>query len=380
MVLLDGEKLMIEFCETMGYSEAMLLEDADKTHTPLLGTFELLPLCNMSCKMCYVRQTREEMDAQGRMLTCDEWLRIAGEACEKGLLYLLLTGGEPLLYPEFKRLYTETSKMGILLEVNTNGTLIDEEWADFFCENGVKRINITLYGKDDATYGSLCDNPKGFTQVMRAAQLLKERNVNFRFTCSVTPDNISQLPELYEIARSFDVHFASTEYMFPGVHRGVTAQDQYRISPEQAVYAWMCAGKAASVKLARETLAKMEQPPRLKGLRGFHCRAGRSSFWVNWKGEIFPCGMILDVNTSLLEHSFEECWDYIIEASEKIQKCKDCEECEYQNLCQVCPAMCYTETGSTAGCPDYVCQITEHKVKVLRKLLADAKEAESSAE
>ena len=51
---------------------------------------ELLPLCNMNCKMCYVRKSKTEMDAEGRMLSCDEWLSIADEAVEAGTLFCCL--------------------------------------------------------------------------------------------------------------------------------------------------------------------------------------------------------------------------------------------------------------------------------------------------
>jgi len=359
----------MELCGTAEEVEKMLRQEADLTYTPMMGTFELLPLCNMSCKMCYVRQTREEMELQGRMLTCDEWLRIAEEACDKGLLYLLLTGGEPLLYPDFQRLYKGVSQMGVILEINTNGTLIDEKMADFLDENGVRKLNITLYGKDNVTYAKLCNNPDGFTQVMRAARLLKERNILFRFNCSLTPDNVDQLPELQKIADSLGVDLAAEEYMFPAVRRGKNARNQYRLTAEQAVREKIYTYRAYNAQEAREKLADLERPPRLKGLSGFSCHAGHCAFSVNWMGEVLPCGLLSAPKISALEYSFDKCWNYIVDACKKLPECQKCMECDKQNVCQVCPAMCYAEAGSTAGCPDYVCQMTEHMITELTKII-----------
>ncbi len=366
----------MELYETVNSAEKFLQMKADKTHTPLGGSVELLPLCNMNCKMCYVRQSKEEMDAQGRMLTCNEWLSIVKEACEQGVLFLLLTGGEPLLYPEFKRLYTGISNMGVVMTINTNGTLIDEDWADFFAENGVRRINITLYGKDDATYGTLCGNPNGFTQVMRAAKLLKERDVAFRFTCSLTPDNIDQLPEIHAIVKSFDVPLAAAAYMFPAARRGKSAGEQFRLTAEQAagavIQGFHIAHPDSDMEAsARLTLSKLDQPPRLVNKVGFPCHAGHSGFWMSWKGELMPCGMFQEPRISLLEHSFADCWDYIVDACEKMEQCQACKDCKYQNICSVCPANCYAEIGSTAGCPDYVCEMTNAMIREMERIATD---------
>lgn len=64
---------------------------------PLSGTFELTPLCNMNCRMCYVRMSREQQEAIRPLRTAAQWLELGRQAKEQGLLYLLLTGGEPFL-------------------------------------------------------------------------------------------------------------------------------------------------------------------------------------------------------------------------------------------------------------------------------------------
>ena len=152
--------------------ERMMMQRAKKTRTPINGSLELLPLCNMNCDMCYVRLSKEEMEAQGRLRTLQEWLEIAGQMQKSGVLFLLLTGGEPLLYPDFKELYLKLQDMGMILTINTNGTLIDEEMAAFFGKNKPRRINITLYGSDEKAYRNLCHYPGGFAKVIMGIRLL----------------------------------------------------------------------------------------------------------------------------------------------------------------------------------------------------------------
>ena len=96
------------------------------------------------------------------------------------MLYLLLTGGEPFVYKDFKRLYLELFKMGFIISINSNATLIDEETVKWLKEYPPQRINITLYGSSNEVYGNLCNNPKGFNQVTKAINLLKEANINIK--------------------------------------------------------------------------------------------------------------------------------------------------------------------------------------------------------
>lgn len=113
--------------------EERLCNVATKKRIPIGGSLELLPLCNMNCDMCYVRLSREEMQQKGRIRSGEEWIELAKQMRDAGTLFILLTGGEPLLHPDFQRIYYELKKLGMIVTLNTNGTLIDETWADFFC-------------------------------------------------------------------------------------------------------------------------------------------------------------------------------------------------------------------------------------------------------
>lgn len=52
--------------------------------------------------------------------------------------------------------------MGMILTINTNGTMINEELARFLGENKPRRVNITLYGASEKAYEELCHFPEGF--------------------------------------------------------------------------------------------------------------------------------------------------------------------------------------------------------------------------
>ena len=242
--------------------EQFLIHKAKYFKIPIGGTMELLPLCNMTCKMCYVQKTKKEMEKEGHMLNCDQWLEIADKMKEGGVLYLLLTGGEPLLFPEFERLYNTLCKMGFIITVNTNGTLINEYWADVFAKSPCRRLNITLYGKDDETYKFLCGNEKGFSQVMNAVKLLKERNVPFRFNFTSTPWNIEQLHDIMNIANENDISVSCAPYVFPSLSRDNT---NARLNAKQCAQAMLDIAKEKNPTYpmelhAKATMVLLKQP------------------------------------------------------------------------------------------------------------------------
>ena len=357
--------------------EASLIQKALDKRLPIGGSMELLPLCNMNCSMCYIRLTKQQMKTQGRMLSCDEWLKIAESAKEAGVLSFLLTGGEPLLYPEFEKLYDGLTRMGFLLTMNTNGTLIDEKIADMFAAKPIRRLNITLYGTDNETYAKLCGNPHGFSQIENALKLLKERKIHHGLNFSITPQNVHQLHDAYQFAAQYGLRMDSVGYMFPPVRKkGMNAEKFSRLSAKEAAAVRIQELKELNPGmdirlLALHLLKKVGKanPEKMAALEGPNCKAGRCGFWINWKGELLPCGMFSEPMISLLDHSFKEGWSYITERTKQIKRCKKCDECPYIELCPSCSASCLAETGNMDECPEYLCEYTHELIRLVREIL-----------
>ena len=79
--------------------ERALVNKATANRTPINATIELTPTCNFRCDMCYIRMEKSQAEKRGGLRSIEEWLHIADQLQEIGTLFILLTGGEPLLYP-----------------------------------------------------------------------------------------------------------------------------------------------------------------------------------------------------------------------------------------------------------------------------------------
>ena len=354
--------------------ERMLLEQAKRTRTPANGSIELLPLCNMNCDMCYVRLNREEMEKQGRLRIADEWLEIGRQMKDAGVLFLLLTGGEPFLYPDFRRLYLELRKMGMIITINTNGTLIDEDLAAFLGKYKPRRVNITLYGTDEETYDKLCHYPGGYEKTLRGIRLLREQGVDVKVGGSLARANRDDLDKLLDIGEELDIPVRVDTYMIPATReRDLPYNMQSRLNPEEAARARIHAlkremGPELFLQYVRQSVERADHPEPAEAKPGhMSCMAGQCSFTINWQGEMRPCVILTEPAISVFEGGFEAAWKYIVEETHKILLNEKCSTCHMRHLCRTCAASALLETGSYDGVPDYMCRYAGESLRILRE-------------
>lgn len=354
--------------------ERTLISQANERRVPINGSIELLPLCNMNCDMCYVRLTSEEMRKQGRLRTVEEWLDVAKQLQKAGVLFLTLTGGEPLIFPGFQTLYIELQKMGFILTLNTNGTLIDGAWAQFFGTHKPRRINVTLYGKDEETYERLCHYPDGFAKTIRAIRLLREENVDVKISGSLTKENQNEIENIMQIAEGLNVPVNIDNYMLPSTReRNLPYKMQSRVEPEQAARARITVltsgmGDEGVRQYAREMLKVIERDSQCSRSREMACLAGKCSFTINWQGMLRPCVMLTKPEASVFEVGFEQAWNTIREETDKISLSEKCSKCKLRSLCRICAASALYESGAYDAEADYLCRYAEESFRLLKEL------------
>ena len=361
-----------------GYS-SLLADRALQKRLPLSGTFELLPLCNMRCRMCYI--VHENAGVISRTIKdVDYWSDLMDQAIDAGMLYALITGGEPFVYPGIRQLLERVNQKPIHLALNTNGTLLDRETVQWLKQTYPGRLNISLYGGSNETYGRLCKNPKGFDQVTNAFGLLNEYHIPFRVHTTLTPDNIGDYDRIIDVCNDYQAPLQMVYYMFPPYRKdqGMIPNDG-RFSPDEAaeVAIRILRSKNPDPRQRRMLLeancACMDQPERysLYGNGGIACRGGFSSVWVDWRGKISGCGIHTAEQIDLAQVPFKDAWQQIVASSEATRISEKCQYCKYRNICPSCVAAAFCETGDIAGTPTYLCEFSEHYAALLRKELEE---------
>lgn len=350
--------------------EQNLVKKCTNKALPINTSFELTPYCNMSCKMCYVVEHKAGLS----LLRKDHWLNIAQQAVDAGVLFVLLTGGEPLLHPDFKEIYCGLKKMGLILTINTNGTLINEQMADFFANDMPRRINISLYGPSDEVYKELCGNSKGFTQTKKSIELLLERKVPVKINIVANTVNYPYLDKMYDFCKKYGLSVEANSYLFEPLRKTDGGQQQYRLNPAQMAdanvkwdkYRFPQEQMMVRSVVAYEALKNYKKPYTL-GKHCITCRAGTSSCWICWDGRMTPCVNIPFPSADIREQGFQKAWSTIVQGTSKIKVSGKCKSCSLNTFCNKCAAYAYHENGEFGEVPQIICQTTYEQLHILAK-------------
>ena len=193
--------------------ERALVNKATANRTPINATIELTPTCNFRCDMCYIRMEKSQAEKRGGLRSIEEWLHIADQLQEIGTLFILLTGGEPLLYPDFKELYIRLKEKGFILTINTNATLIDDETVRLFQRLKPRRVNVSSYGVTNGTYLNLCHATNGFDRCLEGLKRLKEYGIDTKLNLTLTRQNIKEHRQMLELADEWDLPMLTNSYI-----------------------------------------------------------------------------------------------------------------------------------------------------------------------
>lgn len=351
--------------------ERRLVQKANEAKIPISATFELTPVCNLHCDMCYIRMNAAQSQQLGGVKSVEEWLSIAKQLKEQGTLFLLLTGGEPLLYPGFQELYVSLKQMGFVLTLNTNATLITEEIARLFKLYPPRFIKVTLYGGSNDTYQSLCHTSQGWDRCIAGLKLLKQYGIATKLTLTLIEKNRKDYHRMMDIANELQLPTMLNAYTSMYTRKSCASCIQMaalRMPPEEAARLEIDYQKDTkgedfeNYKLGMAHFLKQSLTSVPDGL-SLTCRAGKSSCWINWQGIMTPCVDMDEPSASVNDLPVAEAWQHIVQECQELPFHLECKGCTLKQVCDVCYANATNEKQKN-GNLDYLCRMAKTKEKL----------------
>jgi radical SAM protein with 4Fe4S-binding SPASM domain len=337
---------------------------------------ELTARCNNNCSHCYINLPANDSAAKAQELTIAEIEGIADQAVELGAVWVLLTGGEPLLRRDFAEIYLMLKRKGLLVSVFTNATLVNPTHIELFKRYPPRDIEVTLYGASQASYEAVTRLPGSYAAFQHGLEMLFEAGVRIRLKAMALRSNLHEIDAM----AAFGKQYTKDYYRFdPVLHLRFDGDPQRnaeiiseRLTPEEVVaLEARDAERFAAMEKDCDNLI-IEDFAHIGCNHLFHCGAGNGSFSVGYNGTFRLCSSLWAPGTTvnLRQVSLREAWENLVPAVRDLRSddprfLETCRKCPYVNLCLWCPAHAHLETGAMDGETPYFCQVAHARAKSL---------------
>jgi len=326
---------------------------------PLQVSVEVTRRCPLECLHCYNNLPMGDMDAKRREMTKEEHFRVLDELVGMGCFWILYTGGEIFARKDFLEIYTYAKKKGFLITLFTNGTIINEQIADYLAEWPPFAIEITLYGRTRETYEALTAVPGSYDRCLRGIKLLKERGLPLKLKTVATSVNKHEILAMREFAEDeLGVDFKMDGQINPRIDCSQSPL-AVRLTPEEVVALDMAMPRGMSEyrRLAKHDLEKT--PILARTEKVYYCGGGMNSFAINAYGEIGICVISQQETFAIRGREIRQVWeDSLLNVrNRKRTRVTKCVECRIQSLCGMCPANGEMENGDKESPVEFLCHV-----------------------
>jgi radical SAM protein with 4Fe4S-binding SPASM domain len=358
----------------LSFSER-LHQYAAQRNIPISGGLELIQRCHLKCTHCYI--DNHPISSRSELST-KEICALLEQISKQGCLWLLITGGEPLLRKDFTEVYKYAKELGMIITIFTSATNLTAQVADVFVKYPPFLIEATLHGVTATTFDVISGIPGSFFQFKRGIQLLRERNISFHLKMIVMRQNLHEV----ESARQLALELGAGDFRFdPMINADFfhsSKAENLRISIEEAIRLDLSEPYRSRWKKVYHKALKTRALYRPSGELLFPCRAGKCSFTISADGQLLPCILMRTPTYDLRKISFSEAWEKLnnYTTTVRMKETNSCLVCPVQT-CSRCPAWGYLEHGDPDVKSRFACTLQQERENIFLSATNYLKEVES---
>jgi MoaA/NifB/PqqE/SkfB family radical SAM enzyme len=351
-------------------SEYLKREETRKfPRIPLEGSLDLTYRCNNNCRHCWLRIPAGSSERK-RELSLDEIKKIVDEARSMGCRRWSISGGEPMLRPDFREIFDYIASKCASYSLNTNGTMITPQISGLMKQKGSKMV--ALYGATAEVHDHITRTPGSFEATMQGFAYLKQAGAGFIVQLIPMRDNYHQLDDMIRLAGSLSRHWrigASWLYLSasgePKRNQEIMRQ---RLDPKQVV-------ELDKPDVSYEESTKegeghyyecLDEDDRLFA----SCIGMRRDFHIDPYGQMTFCSFVQapGLRYDLRKGTFKECWEEFLPSLVNTVRggeeyLENCGSCELKEDCLWCPVYGYLEHQSFSARVEYLCDVARENRK-----------------
>jgi len=336
---------------------------------PLEGSIDLTYRCNDNCRHCWLRISPNAKEKKEE-LSFEEIKGIVNEAKAMGCRRWSISGGEPMLRPDFPEIFDYLTGNSNSYSINTNGTLITPKIAKLMARKGVKMV--VLYGATKDVHDHITRHPGSFEATMQGFAYLKEAQAGFMVQLIPMKDNYHQFKDMVHLAESLSPHWRiGAPWLYLSADGDAEKNKEIR-----------------SQRLSAQDVVELDKPD-LSYEEWFenehfnqHCHleesdylfssciATRRDFHIDPYGNMSFCCFLKDTafRYDLRKGNFQDCWDnFIPYLADKVKVNQEynenCGSCKLRKDCRWCPVYGYLEHRNFSAKVEYLCEVAKENKK-----------------
>jgi len=335
---------------------------------PLTVAVDITSQCNLRCKYCGHFATAADVPDD---LDTQEWLEFFKELDQCGVFFLNLSGGEPFIRPDLKKIIEGIISSRMRFSILTNGTLVDEEMVKFIaCCGRCNSVQISLDSSTSANH-DIMRGQGSFEKSLSGIQLFKKYKVPISVRVTIHKKNYRDLPDIARLLlddlqlSTFSTNYAdlsgfckwnAEETKLSIDERSYVMQSLLKLNKiynnRITAYAGPLAEARTWLNMEEARRQKISRLPNRGYLTG--CGTLSKNIAVRADGVIVPCISLSHIELGRInKDSIKAIWQNNPELKKLRERCliplssfEYCRSCEYINYCSGnCPALAYSFTG-----------------------------------
>lgn len=179
------------------------------------ATWEVNLGCNYDCEHCYLALKKFEG------LGWPERERLLHTIRDAGVLWLQLTGGEPMIDPLFAESHGLAYELGMMIEILTNGSrLANPKTLDLLTTYRPSKMSVSVYGATAESYDALTRRPGSFRTFMRGLTAAHDAGLQMDLSLIITSRNAHEVEAMRGLAERFGLRYREYGNMSPTIYGG----------------------------------------------------------------------------------------------------------------------------------------------------------------
>ncbi len=308
---------------------------AEALQVPLSVHLDLTYRCNERCVHCYL-----DHDGHGE-LSREEVFKLLREVADAGALILTLSGGEPLLRPDFFAILRYARTLTFSVKIKTNGLLIGPSQAALLHEYGVQQIQISIYSHKAEVHDGITKVRGSLARSLSAIRRLRSYGLSVTIATPLLSGNFADYPGVRSLAAELGVPVTIDPTITPKID-GDTAVLRHRISAEQVQSVFRDSALVGDVQKFSECA-----PVDPDDLKSYPCSAGHTFCYISPYGDVYPCVQFPLPCGNIRRQSLRSIWSSSPEMervrSIRIGDLHTCSSCANAGGCSRCPGLAYME-------------------------------------